>query len=598
MQSLLTYSFGSRKFHLRLLTCFWVFILHVSQNNLCGQTYINYDAIGKMQLKNEKLINTPNLESSPAFIGDKIGYVYTGAKNKFFDNLIDEPYFDIGFTTVEMDNSLSDKKTFYKRINSDLHEGAMSFDINSNTLYFTRSHTERAIARKTDTTYLRIMMADLNLTNPIARPIAINVDYFSVCHPSLSQNGKTMIFSSNKIGGNGKMDLYTAYFDGAEWTGIVNLSASVNTTFNEIFPAMVNDSMLIFASDREQGFGGLDMYCSRLVNGEWSQPILLPKPINSAFYDFGMIVRNDLQSGYITSTRLGGKGKDDIYSWQTPMPIFGAADGVNMPVLVHVLDKLNLEPIADVKMKLTPLDIALNDFNLSSFNVDMLSGKPGEEMILKIKPKSSTKQVMFTGNSTGDVNVSVMPSKKYLIQLEKEGYRTASLVYDYDVFSKEFNMVMESAATVFESFDGINPEDTITVNPIVNESTGMSTIDIDPSGKYTFKNLYFEYNSHELKQVAQSDLDALSAYMLENISSNVVLESHTDSRGTAAYNMQLSIRRAESARNYVISKGISGDRINIRGYGETRLLNDCKDGKACKEIDHKENRRIECQLVD
>jgi outer membrane protein OmpA-like peptidoglycan-associated protein len=561
-----------------------------------GQTnYINYQAIGKIKIHNEAQINTSNLESSPAFVGDKIGYIFTGVKNKFFDSQIDEPYFDLGLTSVELDNTLSNNKTFYKRINSDLHEGAMSYDINSNTLYFTRSHTERALSRKTDTTYLRIMTADLNKANPTVDPMPINVEKYSVCHPTLSKDGRSMIFSSNKPGTLGKMDLHMAYFDGQTWTGVVNLSSSINGSSNEIFPTLVSDSILIFASDRDKGFGGLDMYCSLLQNGEWSQPTILPKPINSAFDDFGLIARDDFRSGYFTSTRLGGRGKDDIYSWQTDEPIFGLASEHPQPVVIHILDKLTLETIANPTITVSPLDININDYALSSFNVDMLSGKPGEEMILKIKPKSTQHQKKYTGNASGDLNIEVLSTKKYLLQIEADGYNPASLVYDYGVFSNDLNMVMEPSSAIFEP-DMIHPEDTMTVKPKVAKSTAVPGIDVDEEGRYTFKNLYFDYNSHTLKEGATSELDALVTYLSTQPNATLHLESHTDSRGTSAYNLQLSIRRAESARDYIVSKGINADLITIRGYGETHLLNDCRDNKPCKESAHRINRRIECQI--
>ena len=299
----------------------WI-ILILTTTTIMTQVPLRYDAIKTIKIVNEKEINTPNLESTPAFVGDKIAYVYTGAKNKFFDKLIDEPYFDIGFTTVELDNTLSNKKTFYKQINSDLHEGAMSYDANSNRLFFTRSHVEKEKIQKHDTTFLRIMSADLNRANPSVDEININVDKYSVCHPSLSTDGKTMIFSSNRPGSLGKMDLYAAFFDGQKWSGITNLSPTVNSKNNEIFPFLLNDTLLIYASDRQNGFGGLDMYASRLQNGEWSESILLPKPINSAFDDFGLIeLAAYLAKGFLSelTARLPGVAPGHI-ARRSPLP--------------------------------------------------------------------------------------------------------------------------------------------------------------------------------------------------------------------------------------------------------------------------------------
>lgn len=566
-----------------------------------AQIVLDYDAISQAKIENQTKINTANLESSPAFIGDKIGYVYTGDKNKFFDSQIDEPFFDIGMTEVEIDNSISNRATFYKRINSELHEGAMSYDLRSNYLYFTRSHNERSVARKRDTTYLRIMKANLNDANPKVEAISINVDKYSVCHPSLSSDGSSMIFSSNRPGSIGKMDLFIAYFDGDEWTGITNLGKHINTPANEIFPYFLNDSILVFATDRTQGFGGLDMYVSHLRYGEWSPAIILPKPFNTSFDDFGMIVRPDFRSGYFTSTRLGGKGKDDLYAWSTEDAIFDKGIDEMVAVNAHVVDKLNLLPIPDIRAKFQPLDININDYTLSSFNVDMLTGQSGSDIVLKVKPKDNTTAKLISGNSTGDLSFMLSRAKKYFIQLDAPGYQTAAMIFDFNQFGQEFNMVMEPSDTgldMDDTSDAINAEDTITVfRESVDKNSPQSEIVLKQGGKYTFRNLYFDYNSHRLRDGAATELDAVYRFLETSPDTKIRLESHTDSRGTDAYNMHLSIMRAESARRYLISRGIEADRIDIKGYGESRLLNDCTDRKVCSDADHEINRRIEMVII-
>jgi outer membrane protein OmpA-like peptidoglycan-associated protein len=226
----------------------------------------------------------------------------------------------------------------------------------------------------------------------------------------------------------------------------------------------------------------------------------------------------------------------------------------------------------------------------------MLSGNQGNEMILKIKPKSSKNQKQYLGSQDGKVNVSTMANRKYLIQLEAEGYNPTNLVFDYAVFSDAFNMVMEPSDVNGLGIDSIYPEDTIAT--IVDLNSTSEEIEISDNGKFTIKNLLFEYNSAEIKGGASSELEALIRYMENNENKSVRLESHTDCRGTADYNMLLSIRRAEGARSYMIARGVEASRIDIKGFGETRPLNGCSDRVACKEIEHQVNRRIECLLID
>jgi outer membrane protein OmpA-like peptidoglycan-associated protein len=564
-----------------------------------AQVRLNFKAIANAKIINQEEINTANLESSPTFIGDKIGYVYTGSKGKFFDKRIDEPFFDIGIAEVNLDNSISNRATFYKNINSDLHEGAMAYDLNSNILYFTRSYNLKSENKK-DTTYLRIMQAKLNDANPNPEPLTLQMDSYNVCHPSISSDGKSMIFASNKNGGIGKMDLYVAYSDGKSWSGVTSLGQGINSPNNEIFPYILNDTILLFASDREGGFGGLDIYTSELKNGEWTQAILLPKPFNTSFDDFGLICRPDMKSGYLTSTRLGGEGKDDLYAWSSDQSIFDLGLENFNPIVVHVVDKLNLLPLANVEASFQELDININDFAMSSFNVDMMSGKSSNELILKLKPKNPKNTFKVLGNSTGDINFELLPSKKYLLQLSAPGYQPTSMIYDYKQLGNEFNMVMEPSDVDFDTSDVTNilPEDTMTLE----KATGpISTLDDElrkgETTKFTFRNLYFDYNSHRLRNGAASELDAVYRYLLEFPEKKIRLESHTDSRGTAAYNLHLSILRAESARRYLINQGIEDFRIDIKGYGESKLLNDCIDKKACTDAEHEVNRRIELIVI-
>nr|HMU02415.1 OmpA family protein [Saprospiraceae bacterium] len=108
-----------------------------------------------------------------------------------------------------------------------------------------------------------------------------------------------------------------------------------------------------------------------------------------------------------------------------------------------------------------------------------------------------------------------------------------------------------------------------------------------------FENIYYEYNSANIIKGAAKELDALASVMQTNEDMNVRLEAHTDSRGSTEYNLQLSINRAEAARKYLTDLGIDEDRISIKGFGESKLRNGCKDNVPCSEAKHRYNRRTE-----
>ncbi|KXK37721.1 MAG: OmpA/MotB domain-containing protein [Bacteroidetes bacterium OLB9] len=579
------------KYYMILICAVWAF------NEMIGQPVVNKNAIKTLKVYNETAVNTANLESSPAFVGDRVAFVYTVTGTKFFDKNIGEPYFQLGSAMVHMDNSLGEVEAFNKKINSDWHEGPMSYDLNTNRLFFTRSNKDRKVlSTKADTFYLRILTADLNKSKPVVTPIEINVKNYSICHPSLSKDGKMMIFSSNQPGGRGKMDLYSAYFNGVEWTGVLNLGDRINTENNEIFPYLANDSILIFASDRPGGLGGLDMFVSVLRKGEWSKPELLPTPLNSAYDDLGLIIRDNLRSGYFASNRPGGKGKDDIYRFETEETLIGIDMKAIVSVRMHIMDKLTLEDIPMATVTMTPLHIDVNNFALSSYNIDMLSGKDAGDLILKLSPKKGSSFPPFKTDSEGRATFQIKRSQTYLLNMEAEGYNSLSMIYDFNAIGSHFNIVLEPAEEKESNNKPVEQPEEMAVDKRSEKTQPFAQPEVGQV--LVFDDVYFGYNSAVLEDEAVPELIHLAEYMVQNPNARIRIESHTDSRGSAEYNLQLSISRANAVREYLVKKGVDEDRMEIRGFGETKLRNHCKDNVPCSEKEHRYNRRTEIELLE
>ncbi len=592
----------------QLITTFWVALIYILQLQVLDaqdRMIINNEAAKSIKIYNEKTINTANLESSPAFMGDKIAFLYTDNKGKLFDPKIDESYFQIGYSDVSLDNTLISKIPYHKKINSALHEGPMTYDLQKNKMFLTRSVKEKIKVNNVekDTFFLRILTADLNVSKPEVKPIDVNVKNYHMCHPTLATDGSKMIFSSSKPNGNGKMDLYTAYFDGKGWVGIIGLGDKINSSHNEVFPFLLNDSILIYASDRPGGLGGLDMYVSQLENGEWTNAELLPSPLNSTYDDLGLIVRENFKSGYFASNRPGGKGKDDIYRFDSTMPLFGKDANTMVTTYLTVMDKLTLSPIEKVKIKLTPLAVDINQYTMSGYNVDMLSGRDASELVLKLTPKKGQPYPSFSTDTDGKAAMMLKKDQKYLVNLEAEGFNPITVIYDYNAFGEQFNMVMEPVDLMANNDE---------IDELEVERSESSDEDAPklPSDKETvilntkagdiliFENIYFDYNSSAVAKDAVSELDILSNIMHKKEDITIRIESHTDCRGTSAYNLQLSIKRADAVKNYLITSGIEESRIEIKGYGESKPRNHCKDNVVCKESDHKYNRRTEIVILE
>jgi hypothetical protein len=201
-----------------------------------------------------------------------------------------------------------------KKINQDFHDGPACFNASKTTLFTTRTYKEKI--RKKDSVqvhYSKIYIGDLNNENLKFKPFKYNNLFYSVGHPTLSRDENLLIFASDMPGGEGESDLYFCLKENGEWSKPKNLGKWVNTFGNEYFPFLANDTTLFFASEGHMGYGGLDIFVSVYQNGNWQSPKNLMAPINSSYDDFGILLFNDLKSGYFNTNRPEGKGSDDIY---------------------------------------------------------------------------------------------------------------------------------------------------------------------------------------------------------------------------------------------------------------------------------------------
>lgn len=194
-----------------------------------------------------------------------------------------------------------------------------------------------AIYAATDKIHGWKKIKSLNINNP---------DY-SVCHPALSADGNTLIFASDMQGGFGGMDLYVSTYEAGKWSEPENLGAVVNTEGNELFPYLYRDSLLYFASNGRPGMGGLDIYASEWKGKKAKEANNVGYPINTPYDDFGLIYNGTKRTGFFSSNRPGGRGGDDIYRFKNTKPnyklkIFAFDEASKTPMkklLIKIMDK-------------------------------------------------------------------------------------------------------------------------------------------------------------------------------------------------------------------------------------------------------------------
>lgn len=396
-----------------------------------------------------------------------------------------------------------------KPINSVLHEGPASFSDNGDTIYFTRNNTSNQ--NKTNRVVRLKLYYSVLLNGQWSKEkeFSFNSNEYSMGHPTLSKDGK-LFFVSDQPGGIGGTDIYyTALINGV-WAEPVNVGNKINTSGNEMFPFVDDQGNLYFASDTHPGLGGLDIFYSKLENGEYTTPKNMGWPVNTSKDDFGMIIQGDL--GYFSSNRGAQPQDDNIYQ---------VVISRNKSIQIVAVSESGLE---------------LKDFQLTI--------KEGE--------KSSTENIfsLFDGKFNCE--------KNYVIECSKNGYEKQTLLLHAEQLKRLLNNEkLEIKLTEATRLVNLQPE------PVLFEKNEV--------GQEVELEIRYDVNKSNIRPDAACELDKLVVFLQKNPNVKVELGSHTDARGGHEANHQLSQRRAQAAVRYLVSKGIASQQLVPVGFGETDL---------------------------
>lgn len=198
------------------------------------------------------------------------------------------------------------------------NNGPLCLAPDGKTVYFTSEiETGKIAENKNFRNHSGIFIAELSGSGTdlvSLRPFKYNDPQYEVGQPSISKDGKYLFFASDKQGGLGGSDLYYCELINGEWSDPVNLGPKVNSLQAENYPYMHLSGKLYFSSNRAGGIGNLDVYFTSLYNGSWEDPVLMPEPVNSKSDDFALVAEDDLQTGYFSSNR---RREDDIYQFES-----------------------------------------------------------------------------------------------------------------------------------------------------------------------------------------------------------------------------------------------------------------------------------------
>ena len=362
----------------------------------------------------------------------------------------------------------------------------------------------------------------------------------SFSYPTVDKDNSRLYFVSDAAPSRGGTDIfYVAIKEDGSYGDPVNLGDKINTSGNETTPYIADNSFLYFSSDgRADSMGGMDVYTVEAFENTFSDPLHLSSPINSINDDIGYIVNTE-NKGFFSSNRLQGRDNDDIYSFyiEPDKPVECLQE-----IVGTVRDKDTEELITNAV-------------------ITVVDDEGNEIHNLKTDTSGNYK---FT---LGCRNTFTVTATK--IQYDKEEHIVNTANY-FDAPPLEVNQLLEKQIKKVSEEKVV-----IKANPI-----------------------YFRFDKYNISQEAATELDRIVGIMKENPALIIEAASHTDSRGPRAYNQKLSERRAKSTVDYIVSKGISRDRITAKGYGESQLINNCKDGVRCGIEKHKLNRRTEFVIVN
>ena len=490
-------------------------------------------------------VNSEYSDFSPMFYEtNKI--VYSSAKDTSVFSTkkykwTNQPFLDLYVSKINDESSdLKSSIKFSKQINSKYHEASVTFSSDNKTMYFTRNNYGKKLKRdKNGINNLKIYTSknvDNKWTEPIELPF--NSDAYSTGHPALSSDGKLLYFVSDMPGTIGETDIFVVdVLENGAFSSPRNLGPEINTDKKEMFP-FLTDNKLYFSSNGHVGLGGLDIYEATYTKDGFKEVKNVGKPVNSNKDDFSFIIKEETQKGYFASNRFGGKGDDDIYSFE----------------------RIGIEEI--------------NTSAISGVVTELITGDfMPKAMVMLLDENNIKLKEIETADDGSFVFEDLVGDKKYTIHTTKNEY--VDDIQNIKTLTKE----------------------TATLDVALKKLEELITIE-NGIKKLKRNKIYFDFDKFTIRKDEAQELDKLVEVMNEYPEMVIKIESHTDSRGSKSYNRYLSDKRAKSSRDYIISKGINANRIESAiGYGEDKLLNECDGSVRCTKEQYELNRRSEFIIV-
>ncbi len=478
-----------------------------------------YDFEPRMLPRNT--INQFQIQSNPVLTADQMEMIYSVKLNLRTDE-------NIVISKKGEDGNWTKPTLISDNINTELNEGAASISGDGKTLVF--SSCGKKDSRGSCDLYISLKRGEV-WSVPTNMGDKVNSAGWE-SNPSITADGKSVYFSSDRSGGFGKKDIWvTNLLPDQTWSTPENLGALVNTKMNEATPFIHADKQhLYFASDGFWGMGGYDIFYSVKDGPFWTEPVNVGYPINTPENEGAFYVTPDFEKGYFEKYISNNEqSHSEIFEFDIPDQL--KSTNRTLYAKGNVYDYETKKPLA-AKIELIDLNSGLV---IQSVNSDSVNG---------------------------NYLVVLTEGKEYALHVRSKGYLFYSDNFDY----------------THGKFDPLKLD--IYLRPLSSKQS------------ITLKNIFFETDKYELKDKSFLELDKLAEVLKLSPNIKVEIGGHTDNIGNVKYNQQLSLNRAKSVYDFLISKGVNSSQISYKGYGSTQAVGDNKTEKG-----RKQNRRIELKVL-
>lgn len=606
-------------------------ILDRSPEDATARAYLQnarfYEQLDRVETRNKVRtvpINSAQADMAPAIMGDLLLFGSArgeGVGGKTPYKWDGEPFLNLHTAKIQGVSAV-DPLVMRKEVNSRYHDGGASYEPVGKRLYFTRDNLVGNSMQRAQNGELKLGIyvssvrpdAQNNYTEwgPLEAFVHNDPEY-NYGHPYVHPGEQIIWFVSDRPGGFGGTDIWYCLRADDTWGPPINAGPSVNTVRNEMYPFVSGDSVLYFASNGQPGLGGYDLFMTRLGPSGPGLVFNLGAPINTKHNDAGLVLMADDSTGFFFSDRPGGVGGDDIYGCTVYPPRLRLAG--------RFVEKGSGLPLNDV----------------------VLDPRDGDG-----RPLDVSSLVMGDGG-TFNLDVDFHPS--YVLAAAKNGFRMRAVEFDHTHDLENIVIELErydlGAEGIVRNGNDVQPLQGALVRLMHPDGTLIEEVRTNEEGKYMFAlqhgqdyrisaekdgyfrqstristrglsstmlrtdfllyplevdqvvrldNIYYDVAKWNIRPDAAVELDKFVQTLEDNPTIVIELSSHTDCRGKDAYNLSLSEKRARSAADYVISKGIAKERIVYKGYGESKPLEECECTK-CSDDEHQRNRRTEFKVL-